>query len=141
MRPPVTPSQPCPTLPVGMGELDRRAIETVRELAMDAAQKAAYPPMAPNRPAMWRSTRTSRGPATPAAPRASSPPWPNRSADAARGTNPYRLFRALKDEWPSLLPGPAQHDRPKHRAPGHPVTAGDQHRTWAQARIAAVLDG
>ena len=33
------PSQPCPTLPEGMGELDRRAIDTVRVLAMDAVQK------------------------------------------------------------------------------------------------------
>ena len=34
------PSQPRPTLPEGMGELDRRAIDTVRVLAMDAVQKA-----------------------------------------------------------------------------------------------------
>ena len=34
------PSQPRPTLPEGMGELDRRAIDTVRALAMDAVQKA-----------------------------------------------------------------------------------------------------
>ena len=33
-------SQPRPTLPEGMGELDRRAIDTVRVLAMDAVQKA-----------------------------------------------------------------------------------------------------
>jgi hypothetical protein len=33
------PSQPRPTLPEGMGELDRRAIDTVRVLAMDAVQK------------------------------------------------------------------------------------------------------
>src|ERR1051325_5620953 len=33
------PVQPCPTLPDGMGELDRRAIDTVRVLAMDAVQK------------------------------------------------------------------------------------------------------
>jgi len=45
------PSQPRPTLPEGMGELDRRAIDTVRVLAMDAVQKAnsGHPgtPMAP----------------------------------------------------------------------------------------------
>jgi transketolase len=35
-----SPSQPRPTLPEGMGELDRRAIDTVRVLAMDAVQKA-----------------------------------------------------------------------------------------------------
>ena len=34
------PSQPRPTLPEGMGALDRRAIDTVRVLAMDAVQKA-----------------------------------------------------------------------------------------------------
>jgi transketolase len=34
------PAQPRPTLPEGMGELDRRAIDTVRVLAMDAVQKA-----------------------------------------------------------------------------------------------------
>jgi len=34
------PSQPRPTLPEGMGELDRRAIDTARVLAMDAVQKA-----------------------------------------------------------------------------------------------------
>ena len=33
------PSQPHPTLPEGMGDLDRRAIDTVRVLAMDAVQK------------------------------------------------------------------------------------------------------
>jgi transketolase len=33
------PAQPNPTLPDGMGELDRRAIDTVRVLAMDAVQK------------------------------------------------------------------------------------------------------
>ncbi|MFI0998840.1 transketolase [Streptomyces galbus] len=34
-----SPFQPRPTLPEGMGELDRRAIDTVRVLAMDAVQK------------------------------------------------------------------------------------------------------
>ena len=34
-----SPSQPNPTLPEGFGELDRRAIDTVRVLAMDAVQK------------------------------------------------------------------------------------------------------
>jgi transketolase len=34
------PAQPRPTLPNGMSELDRRAIDTVRVLAMDAVQKA-----------------------------------------------------------------------------------------------------
>ena len=34
------PAQPRPTLPEGMGELDRRAIDTVHMLAMDAVQKA-----------------------------------------------------------------------------------------------------
>ncbi|HLM07381.1 MAG TPA: transketolase [Blastococcus sp.] len=34
-----SPSQPQPTLPDGFGELDRRAIDTVRVLAMDAVQK------------------------------------------------------------------------------------------------------
>jgi transketolase len=33
------PAQPSPTLPDGFGELDRRAIDTVRVLAMDAVQK------------------------------------------------------------------------------------------------------
>jgi transketolase len=33
------PTQPSPTLPEGFGELDRRAIDTVRVLAMDAVQK------------------------------------------------------------------------------------------------------
>jgi transketolase len=33
------PPQPQPTLPEGFGELDRRAIDTVRVLAMDAVQK------------------------------------------------------------------------------------------------------
>src|SRR5688500_16720358 len=33
------PRQPHPTLPDGFGELDRRAIDTVRVLAMDAVQK------------------------------------------------------------------------------------------------------
>src|SRR4051812_23618124 len=33
------PAQPHPTLPDGMGELDRRAIDTARVLAMDAVQK------------------------------------------------------------------------------------------------------
>jgi transketolase len=33
------PRQPHPTLPEGFGELDRRAIDTVRVLAMDAVQK------------------------------------------------------------------------------------------------------
>jgi transketolase len=33
------PAQPHPTLPDGFGELDRRAIDTVRVLAMDAVQK------------------------------------------------------------------------------------------------------
>ncbi len=32
------PVQPQPTLPEGMGEMDRRAIDTVRVLAMDAVQ-------------------------------------------------------------------------------------------------------
>src|SRR4051812_12299709 len=34
-----SPAQPNPTLPDGMGELDRRAIDTIRVLAMDAVQK------------------------------------------------------------------------------------------------------
>ena len=34
-----SPRQPRPTLPDGFGELDRRAIDTVRVLAMDAVQK------------------------------------------------------------------------------------------------------
>jgi transketolase len=34
-----SPSQPRPTLPEGMSDLDRRAIDTVRVLAMDAVQK------------------------------------------------------------------------------------------------------
>jgi transketolase len=34
-----SPRQPQPTLPEGFGELDRRAIDTVRVLAMDAVQK------------------------------------------------------------------------------------------------------
>jgi transketolase len=34
-----SPPQPNPTLPDGFGELDRRAIDTVRVLAMDAVQK------------------------------------------------------------------------------------------------------
>jgi hypothetical protein len=38
---------------------------------------------APNSSARWRSTRASSGSATSAAPRASSSPWPNRSADAS----------------------------------------------------------
>jgi len=33
------PGQPHPTLPEGMGDLDQRAIDTVRVLAMDAVQK------------------------------------------------------------------------------------------------------
>jgi transketolase len=33
------PTQPSPTLPEGFGDLDRRAIDTVRVLAMDAVQK------------------------------------------------------------------------------------------------------
>src|ERR671921_1201475 len=33
------PVQPHPTIPDGMGDLDRRAIDTVRVLAMDAVQK------------------------------------------------------------------------------------------------------
>jgi catechol 2,3-dioxygenase-like lactoylglutathione lyase family enzyme len=38
---------------------------------------------APNSSARWRSTRASSGSATSAGPRASSSPWPNRSADAS----------------------------------------------------------
>ena len=43
-RPPATrrraaPRQPHPTLPEGFGELDRRAVDTVRVLAADAVQK------------------------------------------------------------------------------------------------------
>jgi transketolase len=34
-----SPTQPSPTLPDGFGELDRRAIDTARVLAMDAVQK------------------------------------------------------------------------------------------------------
>ncbi len=34
-----SPAQPRPTLPEGFGDLDRRAIDTVRVLAMDAVQK------------------------------------------------------------------------------------------------------
>jgi transketolase len=34
-----SPAQPRPTLPDGFGDLDRRAIDTVRVLAMDAVQK------------------------------------------------------------------------------------------------------
>src|SRR5688500_7352137 len=34
-----SPAQPQPTLPDGFGELDRRAIDTARVLAMDAVQK------------------------------------------------------------------------------------------------------
>jgi transketolase len=34
-----SPAQPQPTLPDGFGELDRKAIDTVRVLAMDAVQK------------------------------------------------------------------------------------------------------
>src|SRR4051794_806352 len=34
-----SPRQPQPTLPEGFGELDRRAIDTARVLAMDAVQK------------------------------------------------------------------------------------------------------
>ncbi len=34
-----SPTQPNPTLPEGFGELDRRAIDTARVLAMDAVQK------------------------------------------------------------------------------------------------------
>ena len=34
-----SPRQPSPTLPEGFGELDRRAIDTARVLAMDAVQK------------------------------------------------------------------------------------------------------
>jgi transketolase len=34
-----SPGQPRPTLPEGFGDLDRRAIDTVRVLAMDAVQK------------------------------------------------------------------------------------------------------
>src|SRR3954449_12635063 len=34
-----SPAQPRPTLPDGFGDLDRRAIDTVRMLAMDAVQK------------------------------------------------------------------------------------------------------
>jgi catechol 2,3-dioxygenase-like lactoylglutathione lyase family enzyme len=37
----------------------------------------------PNSSARWRSTRVPSGSATSAAPRASSSPWPNRSADAS----------------------------------------------------------
>src|SRR3954469_24039778 len=37
--PPGARAQPHPTLPEGFGELDRRAIDTVRVLAMDAVQK------------------------------------------------------------------------------------------------------
>src|SRR5688500_19465950 len=33
------PRQPDPTLPDGFGELDKRAVDTVRVLAMDAVQK------------------------------------------------------------------------------------------------------
>ncbi|MBW8767811.1 MAG: hypothetical protein JF630_16885, partial [Geodermatophilales bacterium] len=33
------PAQPHQTLPEGFGDLDRRAIDTVRVLAMDAVQK------------------------------------------------------------------------------------------------------
>ena len=33
------PRQPQPTLPDGFGDLDRRAIDTARVLAMDAVQK------------------------------------------------------------------------------------------------------
>lgn len=35
-----SPSQPTPTLPEGFGDLDRKAIDTARVLAMDAVQKA-----------------------------------------------------------------------------------------------------
>ena len=41
------PSQPRPTLPEGMGELDRRAIDTVRVLAMDVVQRPATASPAP----------------------------------------------------------------------------------------------
>ncbi len=34
-----SPAQPNPTLPEGFGELDRKAIDTARVLAMDAVQK------------------------------------------------------------------------------------------------------
>src|SRR3712207_1939174 len=34
-----SPAQPTPTLPDGFGDLDRRAIDTARVLAMDAVQK------------------------------------------------------------------------------------------------------
>src|SRR5688500_19294009 len=34
-----SPAQPNPTLPDGFGDLDRRAIDTARVLAMDAVQK------------------------------------------------------------------------------------------------------
>ena len=37
--PPGSPAQPHPPLPEGFGELDRRAIDTARVLAMDAVQK------------------------------------------------------------------------------------------------------
>jgi catechol 2,3-dioxygenase-like lactoylglutathione lyase family enzyme len=40
-------------------------------------------PTAPNSSARWHSTRASSCSATSAAPRASSSPWPNRSADAS----------------------------------------------------------
>ena len=43
----------------------------------------ACAPTAPNSSARWRSSRASSGSATSAAPRASSSPWPNRSADAS----------------------------------------------------------
>src|SRR5215218_8417476 len=33
------PAQPRPTLPDGLGDLERRAIDTARVLAMDAVQK------------------------------------------------------------------------------------------------------
>src|SRR3954447_2606828 len=34
-----SPAQPQPTLPDGFGELDRKAVDTIRVLAMDAVQK------------------------------------------------------------------------------------------------------
>jgi AAA domain len=67
----------------GTGLLQQACIASCSPSTTSTTPSPACAPTAPSSWARWHSTRASSGSATSAAPRASSSPWPNRSADAS----------------------------------------------------------
>ena len=92
-----SPAQPHPTLPDGFGELDRRAIDTARVLAMDAVQKVGN-----GHPGTAMSMAPDRLPALPevAAARPQRPelgrPRPVRAVDGPLEPDPLRPALPLR---------------------------------------------